>query len=116
MQVGVRYTGPTSETIEKKTLMSEFDGTFILTPRTVATWGDRSTVILGSIGDISRNIFEAPFSGSLRYILHERVWANLYNVYSAKELFPRERDYFSADLIFDRGFINISKDCLFPLF
>lgn len=77
--------GPTSETVEK-TLMSEFDGTFILAPRTVATWViDQPS--FSAVAAIFREIFSRHHFPVRCVILHARVWANLYRIFG-KTIIP----------------------------
>lgn len=82
---------------------------------------DRSTVVR-----TARAIFCEIFSRHhfpVRCVtFYTRACGRIYIVYSAKQLFPRERDYFCADLIFDTGFINTRRlpfdycCCVFMLF
>lgn len=64
----------------------------------------------GGGSDILRNIFETPFSGSLRYILHTRVWPNLYRIFG-KTIVPAWTRLFLRRFNF-RLASSIPEDCL----
>lgn len=80
--------------------MSEFDGTFIPALRTVAMWViDQPS--FSAVAAIFREIFSRHHFPVRCVTFYTRVCERIYIVYSAKQLFPCERDYFSVDLIFD---------------
>jgi len=62
---------------------------------------DRSTVAR-SAGAIFCEIFSRHHFPVRCVTFYTRACGRIYITYSTKQLFPRERDYFCVDLIFDR--------------